>query len=171
LVSDGTPRPVAARHLGRAAGCAHAKRCGLVLMAGSAKGSATNAIKRALAAFGPGGGDVYRLEFGDENIGGSGDYQAPQPNRSRDASAGPRVASAAGRPLGYRPIRCRLWLALFALRRPYDSPASLQHLSVPADPPGPGSFRLGPAPGSAEHRALQGRIDRERAEHKRVVIR
>lgn len=58
------------------------------------KGSATNAIKRALAAFGP-GGDVYRLEFGDENIGGSGDYQAPQPNRSPDASAGPRVASAA----------------------------------------------------------------------------
>jgi hypothetical protein len=45
--------------------------------ADSYKGAATNAIKRALAAFGP-GSDVFRLEFEDENVGGTGNLQAPE---------------------------------------------------------------------------------------------
>jgi hypothetical protein len=45
--------------------------------ADSYKGSATNAIKRALAAFGP-GSDVFRLEFEDENVGGTGNLHAPE---------------------------------------------------------------------------------------------
>jgi hypothetical protein len=39
------------------------------------KGSATNAMKRAIASFGP-GADVYRQEFDDENVGGVGDLHA-----------------------------------------------------------------------------------------------
>lgn len=52
------------------------------------KGSATNASKRALAAFGP-GSDVFRLEFEDENLGGVGSLEAPP------TTGGPRQAVAA----------------------------------------------------------------------------
>lgn len=43
------------------------------------KGSETNALKRALARFGP-GADVYRLDFEDENVGGTGPGYQPQPS-------------------------------------------------------------------------------------------
>jgi hypothetical protein len=65
--------------------------------ADSYKGSATNAIKRALAAFGP-GSDVFRLEFEDENVGGIGNLHAPDATHqdAHDAGAArqPTVASA-----------------------------------------------------------------------------
>ena len=40
------------------------------------KGSATNALKRAFASFGP-GADVFRREFSEEAIGGTGPLRAP----------------------------------------------------------------------------------------------
>jgi hypothetical protein len=52
------------------------------------KGSATNATKRAIAEFGP-GADVYRKDFEDENVGGTGTLQAPSPGAQP-----PRAASA-----------------------------------------------------------------------------
>jgi hypothetical protein len=55
--------------------------------ADSYKGSATNAIKRALAAFGP-GSDVFRLEFEDENVGGTGNLHAPRGTARNGRDAG-----------------------------------------------------------------------------------
>ncbi len=55
------------------------------------KGSATNATKRAIAEFGP-GADVYRKDFEDENIGGTGALQAPGP--AAPAAAQPARAAS-----------------------------------------------------------------------------
>jgi hypothetical protein len=57
------------------------------------KGSATNASKRALAAFGP-GSDVFRLEFEDENLGGVGDLTSPAQFRTDTLSGRSATATA-----------------------------------------------------------------------------
>ena len=61
------------------------------------KGSATNACKRAIAGFGP-GADVYRKDFEDENVAGTGHLHAPAAGQQNGANAGgpvrqPSVAS------------------------------------------------------------------------------
>jgi hypothetical protein len=61
------------------------------------KGSATNACKRAIAGFGP-GADVYRKDFEDENVGGTGHMQAPGAGQQHGSTGGgavrqPSVAS------------------------------------------------------------------------------
>jgi hypothetical protein len=58
------------------------------------KGSATNATKRAIAEFGP-GADVYRKDFEDENVGGTGALHAPAAGAPIAQQGGqqPRAAS------------------------------------------------------------------------------
>jgi hypothetical protein len=71
------------------------------------KGSATNASKRALAAFGP-GSDVFRLEFEDENLGGVGSLEAPSstggPRQAADQPAARGVAQPAKATQGMRAV-------------------------------------------------------------------
>ncbi len=70
------------------------------------KGSATNATKRAIAEFGP-GADVYRKDFQDENIGGTGALEPPAAasasrRAARACCSTPAIASFTGstRPVG-----------------------------------------------------------------------
>ena len=61
------------------------------------KGSATNACKRAIAGFGP-GADVYRKDFEDENVAGTGHLHAPAAGQQNGANTSgpvrqPSVAS------------------------------------------------------------------------------